>query len=213
MPIPAKLIALLRRRPRRQACNYVFPSPAGNREYHMLDRCKAVATRAGLDAAKFDLKTFRSTYATRTLRAGFDVRTVQHWMGHKSLEMTMPYLVSAKEVRARLDQMSIPGLADEPAPARKPPATELTSDRRKREGQRSPTVRSAGAHDDVSNTAAEQAQHSEVQTSASCLRRTLRRVLPDPFRNVLRTESNRRLDFVVRNHIARDVGIDRLRAD
>jgi site-specific recombinase XerD len=26
------------------------------------------------------------------LRRGFDVRTVQHWMGHKSLETTMHYL-------------------------------------------------------------------------------------------------------------------------
>jgi MFS family permease len=50
----------------------------------MLDRCEAVAKRAGLDPAKFDLKAFRSTYATRMLRQGFDVRTVQHWMGHKS---------------------------------------------------------------------------------------------------------------------------------
>jgi site-specific recombinase XerD len=57
----------------------------------MLARWKAVAKRAGLDPAKFDLKTFRSTYASRTLRTGFDVRTVQHWMGHKSLEATMRY--------------------------------------------------------------------------------------------------------------------------
>ena len=35
----------------------------------MLDRCKAVAKRAGLDPSKFDLKTFRSTYASRFLSA------------------------------------------------------------------------------------------------------------------------------------------------
>jgi site-specific recombinase XerD len=64
-----------------------------HREYHMLDHCKAVAKRAGLDEAQFNLKTFRSTFATRTLRTGFDVRIVQHWMGHKSLETTMRYLV------------------------------------------------------------------------------------------------------------------------
>jgi site-specific recombinase XerD len=52
----------------------------------MLDKCKAIAARAKVDAERFDLKTFRSTYATRMLRAGFDPRTVQHWMGHKSLE-------------------------------------------------------------------------------------------------------------------------------
>jgi site-specific recombinase XerD len=76
----------------------------------MLDRCKAVAQRASLDPAKFDLKTFRSTYATRMLRQGFDVRTVQHWMGHKSLETTMRYLVPATDVHAKLDHVKIPGL-------------------------------------------------------------------------------------------------------
>jgi hypothetical protein len=47
----------------------------------MLDRCEDVATRAGLDSTKFDLKTIRSTYATPMLRFNFDVRTVPGWMG------------------------------------------------------------------------------------------------------------------------------------
>src|SRR5580698_8647987 len=79
-----------------------------NREQNMLLRCKEVAGRAGLDPTKFDIKTFRSTYATRMLRAGFDVRTVQHWMGHKSLETTMRYLVPATEVHDRLDLVRLP---------------------------------------------------------------------------------------------------------
>jgi len=124
VPIPAKLVDVLRRHPPRPGCSQVFPSPAGNREYHMLDRCKAVAERAGLDPAAFDLKTFRSTYATRALRAGFDVRTVQHWMGHKSLETTMRYLVPSKDVHARMDQMTIPGLPTGDVPNRKGPKTE-----------------------------------------------------------------------------------------
>jgi len=45
------------------------------------------------------------------LRAGFDVRTVQHWMGPKSLETTMRYLVPATDVHTRLDQLEVPGLA------------------------------------------------------------------------------------------------------
>jgi len=77
----------------------------------MLDHCKVIAGTAGLDTEKFDLKTFRSTYATRMLRSGFDVRTVQHWMGHKSLETTMRYLVPATDVRLRLEQVEIPGVA------------------------------------------------------------------------------------------------------
>ncbi len=47
-----------------------------------------------------------------TLRTGFDVRTVQHWVGHKSLETTMRYLVPSQEVHARLDQVTVPGLDD-----------------------------------------------------------------------------------------------------
>src|SRR5204862_4805493 len=82
VPVLKPLIDLLAAHPRRANCRFVFPSPAGNREWHMLDRCKEIAKRAELDSKKFDLKTFRSTYATRMLRAGLDVRTVQHWMGH-----------------------------------------------------------------------------------------------------------------------------------
>ncbi len=109
VPIPVQLVEILRKHPQHPTSRFVFPSPTGNREQRMLNRCKAVAERAGLDSEKFDLKTFRSTYATRMLRAGFDVRTVQHWMGHKSLETTMRYLVPATEVHARLDQLMLPG--------------------------------------------------------------------------------------------------------
>jgi integrase len=70
VPIPVKLIELLKAHRPRPGCKLVFPSPTGNREYHMLDHCKAVAKRATLEEAQFDLKTFRSTYATRTFGLG-----------------------------------------------------------------------------------------------------------------------------------------------
>jgi integrase len=110
VPVLKAVVGLLENHARRKNCRFVFPSPAGNREWHMLDHCKEIATRAGLDAAKFDLKTFRSTYATRMLRAGFDVRTVQHWMGHRSLETTMRYLAPALDVHERLDRVQIAGV-------------------------------------------------------------------------------------------------------
>jgi integrase len=109
VPVAAHLVEILKDHIKCGKCRFVFPSSTGNREQHMLDRCKGVASRAELDPEKFDLKTFRSTYATRMLRAGFDVRTVQHWMGHKSLETTMRYLVPATEVHTKLDQIDIPG--------------------------------------------------------------------------------------------------------
>lgn len=119
IPIPAQLAEMFQEHPRRMGSEFVFPSPTGNREQNMLLRCKEVAARAQLDAARFDVKTFRSTYATRMLRAGFDVRTVQHWMGHKSLETTMRYLVPATEVHDRLDRVVVPGTM----PERKGPIT------------------------------------------------------------------------------------------
>ena len=98
----------------------MFPSRPGNREQNMLLRCNDAAGRAWLDPAKFDIKTFRSTYSTRMLRAGFDVRTLQNWMGHKSLETTMRYLAPATEVHDRLDLVRLP----ETIPERKGPAAE-----------------------------------------------------------------------------------------
>jgi integrase/recombinase XerD len=109
VPIPADLAQLLANHPQFLNSPFVFPSPTGNREQNFLRRCKEVASRAGLDASMFDLKTFRSTYATSMLRSGFDIRTVQHWMGHKSVETTMRYLVPAQDVHDRLDLIGIPG--------------------------------------------------------------------------------------------------------
>jgi integrase len=127
IPAPVELIEELRKHMHRPNCQFVFPSPTGNREQHMLDHCKSIAKRAKLDPTKFDLKTFRSTYATGMLRRGFDVRTVQHWMDHKSLEATMRYLAPATDVHDELDLVTIPsvGKAD-PAP-RKSAARETRS--------------------------------------------------------------------------------------
>ena len=66
---------------------------------------------------------------------GFDVRTVQHWMGHKSLETTMRYLAPATDVHDEVDLVTIPsvGKAD-PAP-RKSAARESRSSRKARSVQ------------------------------------------------------------------------------
>src|ERR1700687_1335254 len=92
VPVPVELAELLESHPVTIDSPFVFPSPTGNREQNFLRRCKMVAERAGLDPEEFDLKTFRSTYATSMLRRGFAVRTVQHWMRGKSLATRMRYL-------------------------------------------------------------------------------------------------------------------------
>src|SRR2546425_10549222 len=62
VPVPQDLIDRLKKHPHHVTGKFVFPSPPGNRDQHMLDKCKAIAGRAKLDTEKFDLKTFRSTY-------------------------------------------------------------------------------------------------------------------------------------------------------
>ena len=121
IPLHAELAKLLERHPRLENCRFVFPSPTGNREQNMLLKCKAVAERCGFDPANFDLKTFRSTYGTRMLRFGFDVRTVQYWMGHKSLETTMRYLAPATDVQDQVDLVALPSVTG-PRVRRKGPA-------------------------------------------------------------------------------------------
>jgi integrase/recombinase XerD len=123
VPVPVELVDLLGSHPQTVNSPFVFPSPTGNREQNFLRRCKSVAERAGLDPEEFDLKTFRSTYATSMLRRGFDVRTVQHWMGHKSLETTMRYLAPAPDVHDRLDLIRLPG-AGQREDNRKPASSE-----------------------------------------------------------------------------------------
>ena len=49
VPVPKHLIELLKKHPRIEKSGFVFPSPRGNRELHMLDKCKAIAENAGLD--------------------------------------------------------------------------------------------------------------------------------------------------------------------
>jgi integrase len=111
VPVRSQLIDELKRHERLYRSPFVFPSPRGNRELHMLDKAKDIAAAASLVSKSFNLKKFRSTFATRMLRAGFDVRTVQYWMGHKSLETTMRYLSPATNIRERLENLS--GIFDE----------------------------------------------------------------------------------------------------
>lgn len=59
---------------------------------HFLRVCKEDAKLSGQHEKKFCLHKFRDTFATWALRRGVDIRTVQHWLGHSSIEMTLRYL-------------------------------------------------------------------------------------------------------------------------
>jgi integrase len=60
-----------------------------------------------VDPEKFYLHKFRGTFATWALRRGVDIRTLQAWLGHSSIEMTQKYLAphegaAAQGLRARV---------------------------------------------------------------------------------------------------------------
>ena len=60
-------------------------------------RCRACK----LDPDNFWLHKFRATFATWSLWAGVDLRTVQQWLGHSDMESTMRYLKPSRSQHVR----------------------------------------------------------------------------------------------------------------
>jgi integrase len=108
IPFSEETAAIMREHPRLANCPIVFPSPKSHLNYRFLhDRCKAIAIRAGLDPKDWHLHRFRDTAATRWLRAGIDVRTVQSWLGHESLATTQKYLEPSRETEKQLNRYEV----------------------------------------------------------------------------------------------------------
>jgi integrase len=112
--IPPELVKILQAHLARQeeGTEFLFPTSGGKRDKHMLDKLKRIAFRAALNCGKCEgrykgqpascrtapvcsrwtLHKFRHTYATTLIRDGWDVVTVQHMLGHASLESTLIYV-------------------------------------------------------------------------------------------------------------------------
>jgi integrase len=102
VPLEKELAAKLRAwRLKNPTTRLVFGRPDGSPEDNFLRTCKETAERADLDRSKFWLHKFRDTYATWALRRGADIRTVQHWLGHASIEMTQKYLAPQEGAAAQ----------------------------------------------------------------------------------------------------------------
>lgn len=109
IPIPAKLVKKLKEWKAKadKTCELVFPTAGCNPKLDFLDCLKACAERAKLDEDDFWLHKFRSTFATRCLWAGVDLRTVQQWLGHSDMESTMRYLKPSRsqQIRAKVNEI------------------------------------------------------------------------------------------------------------
>jgi integrase/recombinase XerD len=103
IPIPTKLVKKLQARKAKadKTCGLVFPTAGCNPKLDFLDCLKACVERAKLDKENFWLHKFRSTFATRCLWAGVDLRTVQQWLGHSDMESTMRYLKPSRSQQVR----------------------------------------------------------------------------------------------------------------
>ena len=103
IPIPAKLVKSLKvwKVKTDKNCDLVFPTTGCKPKLDFLDCLKSVAERAKLDPENFWLHKFRSTFATRCLWAGVDLRTVQQWLGHSDMESTMRYLKPSRSQHVR----------------------------------------------------------------------------------------------------------------
>jgi integrase/recombinase XerD len=103
IPIPVKLVKILKawKAKANKTCSLVFPTSGCNPKLDFLDCLKAVAERAGLEQENFWLHKFRATFATWSLWAGVDLRTVQQWLGHSDMESTMRYLKPSRSQETR----------------------------------------------------------------------------------------------------------------
>jgi integrase/recombinase XerD len=103
IPIPSKLVKSLKalKAKAHKTCNLVFPTAGCKPKLDFLDGLKAVAERAKLDKENFWLHKFRATFATWSLWAGVDLRTVQQWLGHSDMESTMRYLKPSRSQHVR----------------------------------------------------------------------------------------------------------------
>jgi integrase/recombinase XerD len=109
VPIPAKLVKNLKAAKAKadKSCGLVFPTAGCRPKLDFLDCLKACAERAKLDKENFWLHKFRATFATWSLWAGVDLRTVQQWLGHSDMESTMRYLKpsGSEEVREKVNEI------------------------------------------------------------------------------------------------------------
>ena len=103
VPIPSKLVKQLKtwKAKADKTCGLVFPTTGCRPKLDFLDCLKACVERANLDKENFWLHKFRATFATWSLWAGVDLRTVQQWLGHSDMESTMRYLKPSRSQQVR----------------------------------------------------------------------------------------------------------------
>jgi integrase len=119
IPLTRELMDMLNARKKSSKSQWIFPNEWGDPEGHFLRKFKAVAKEAGLNCGECEttisegrftkhpaevscltrpvcekhyLHRLRKTCATFWHEKHIPIRTIQYWLGHKSLETTQKYL-------------------------------------------------------------------------------------------------------------------------
>ena len=120
IPLTRELIDMLADRKKNSTSKWIFPNEQGDPEGHFLRKFKKIAFKAGLNCGecrvtrsegryqktavekcckdysegceKHYLHRLRKTCATFWHNQGISLRTIQYYLGHKSLETTQKYL-------------------------------------------------------------------------------------------------------------------------
>ncbi len=89
---------LLKRKATKRASKLLFGTSLGKPDYHLWDRLKAIAQRAGLDPTTVWVHKWRATAATNWLRSkelggkGWDIGYVRQQLGHEDLKSIEHYI-------------------------------------------------------------------------------------------------------------------------
>jgi integrase len=110
---------LLLRKASCRPSNLLFGSANGKPDYHLWDRVKAIAKRAGRDPTTVWLHKFRATAATNWLRSerlggrGWDIGYVRQQLGHEDMKSIEHYIALVKNEEMALRENTFPGFGRE----------------------------------------------------------------------------------------------------
>jgi len=80
----------------------LFPTRQGKPNTHLDRIVVGIAKRAKVEVPSKPMHAFRALYATRLVRSGVDIYTVQQFLGHSDIETTQGYLRAVKRSDPRL---------------------------------------------------------------------------------------------------------------
>ena len=110
---------LLLKKAGRRPSKLLFGSSNGKPDYHLWDRLKAIAKRAGLDPTTVWLHKFRATAATNWLRSerlggkGWDIGYVRQQLGHEDMKSIEHYIAVVKNEEMALRENTFPRFGHE----------------------------------------------------------------------------------------------------